>query len=78
MSIYKTNSDKMLQAVISDERLAAFYDYNPNDYSSISDALAADNAVIKAMALIISKSEQGANEKEIFNEVNDTLKNGLI
>lgn len=77
MSTYQTNSDKILQAVITDEQLTNFYGYNPNDYSSISDALDSDNAVIRAIAQIINRNEQKATEREIYNEVSNFLKSNI-
>lgn len=77
MSTYQTNSDKILQAVITDEQLINFYGYNPNDYSSISDALDSDNAVIRAIAQIINRNEQEATEREIYNEVSNFLKSNI-
>ncbi len=74
MSTYQTNGDKILQAVIEDEQLVNFYDYNPNDYSTVSDALDSDVAVIQAIAQIINRNEQNATEKEIYNEVSNFLK----
>lgn len=74
MSKYQTNGDKILQAVIADEHLFNSYDYNPNDYSSITDALNSDNAIIQAIARIIDRNEQKATEKEIYNEVSNYLK----
>ena len=74
MSKSQTNSDKILQAVIADERLINFYGYNPKDYTSISDALDSDIAIIKAIAQIINRNEQDASEKEIYNEVSNLLK----
>lgn len=77
MSTYQTNGDKILQAVIADEQLIKFYDYNPDDYYSISDALNSDIAVIKAIAQIIYRNEQNATEKEIYNEVSNFLKSNI-
>lgn len=77
MSTYQTNSDKILQAVIADEQLVNFYGYNPNDYSSISDALDSDIAVIRAIAQIINRNEQKATEREIYNEVGNFLKSNI-
>lgn len=74
MSTYQTNGDKILQAVIADEQLVKFYDYNPNDYSCISEALDSDIAVIHAIAQIIYRNEQEATEKEIYNEVSNFFK----
>ena len=77
MSTYQTNGDKILQAVIADEQLVDFYGYNPDDYSSISDALYSDIPVIQAIAQIISQNEQKATEKEIYNEVSNFLKTNI-
>ena len=77
MSKYQTNGDKILQAVIADEQLINSYGYNPDDYSSISDALNSDIPVIKAIAQIINRNEQKATEKEIYNEVSNFLKTNI-
>ncbi len=77
MNTYQTNSDKILQAVIVDEQLINCYNYNPGDYSSISDALNSDIAIIRALALIIDRNELGASDKEIYNEVNNFLKSNI-
>lgn len=77
MSTYQSNGDKILQTVIADERLIKFYDYNPDDYSSISKALESDIAVIQAIAQIINRNEQKANEREIYNEVSNFLKSNI-
>ena len=77
MSTYQTNSDKILKAVIEDEQLINCYDYNPNDYSTIAEALDSDIAVIQAVAQIISRNEQKATEKEIYNEVSNFLKSNI-
>ena len=77
MSTYQTNSDKILQAVIEDEQLVNCYGYNPNDYCTIAEALDSDIAVIQAVAQIISKNEQKATEKEIYNEVSNFLKSNI-
>lgn len=74
MSVYKTNSDKILQAVIADEQLVSVYGYNPNDYNSIVDAINSDCAVLNAIARIIVGYEQKLTEKEIYNEVSNFLK----
>jgi hypothetical protein len=73
MSTYQTNGDKILQAVIEDDQLVNFYDYNPNDYCTVSDALDSDVAVIHAIAQIINRNEQKASEKEIYNEISNYL-----
>lgn len=77
MSVYQTNGDKILQAVIADEQLVNFYGYNPDDFSSISDALESDVPVIHAIAQIINQNEQKATEREIYNEVSYYLKSKI-
>ena len=77
MSTYQTNGDKILQAGIAEEQLIHFYGYNPDDYSSISDALYSDIPVIQAIAQIISQNEQKATEREIYNEVSNFLKSNI-
>ncbi|OAV63622.1 hypothetical protein Barb6XT_03101 [Bacteroidales bacterium Barb6XT] len=47
-----SNEDKMLQLVWSD-KLSSFYEYNAEDFQSVSDALLSDNAVVMAVAKII-------------------------
>ncbi len=74
MGVYKTNSDKILQAVIADEQLVSVYGYNPNDYNSIADAINSDCVVLNAIARIIVGYEQKLTEKEIYNEVSNFLK----
>lgn len=73
MSVYQTKDDRMLQAVISDERLVNYYGYNPNDFTSMSDALNSDVVIVQAIAKIIDKSGQGCSVTEIYNEVRDLL-----
>ena len=77
MNEYETNGDKILQAVIADERLVNFYGYNPNDYNTVVDALDSDTAIIQAIAKIIFRNEQGATEKEIYNEVSNFLSSNV-
>ncbi len=77
MSKYQTNSDKILQAVITDEQLVKFYEYNPDDYNLISEALESDIVVINAIAQIIKRNEDKASEREIYNEVSNFLKTNI-
>lgn len=74
MAKYFTNGDKVLQAVLSDERLINHGDYNPADFDTISEALVSDNAVVCAVAKIIDGNERKLSEKEIYNEVSNYLK----
>ena len=73
-----TNSDKMLQTVLSDEKLIAYGEYNVADYETIDQALNADNAIVVAVAKIISGLRRNSSENEIYNEVSNYLKNNIV
>ncbi len=77
MSTYQTNADKLLQAVIVNEKLVNNYQYNPDDFDTMSKALDSDVAIVQAVARIISRHEQKATEKEIYNEVSNYLKSNI-
>lgn len=78
MAKYFTNGDKVLHAVLSDERLINQGNYNPADFGTITEALDSDNAVVCAVAKIIDGKENKANDREIYNEVTNHLKRNLI
>lgn len=73
-----TNSDMMLQTVLSDEKLIAYGEYNVADYETIDQALNADNPVVVAVAKIINGLRRNSSENEIYNEVSNYLKNNTI
>lgn len=78
MAKYFTNGDKVLQAVLSDERLINQVVYNPADFETITEALNSDIAVVCAVAKIIDGKENNATDREIYNEVTNYLKSNLI
>ena len=74
------NEDKMLKLVLSDNNLSSFYEYNAEDYQSVSDALQSDNTVVVAVAKIIrgvaENSDKGIQKsvyQEVFNYLNQNL-----
>lgn len=73
-----TNNDRMLQVVLSDEKLIAYGEYNVADYETIDQALASDNATVVAVAKIINGLRNRSSDNEIYNEVSNYLKNNLI
>lgn len=73
-----TNSDRMLQTVLNDEKLIAYGEYNVADYETIDQALNADNPVVVAVAKIINGLRRNSSENEIYNEVSNYLKNNII
>lgn len=77
MAKYLTNGDKILQAVLNDERLCEYAEYNPADFETITDALDSNNSVVYTIAKIIDGNEHNATEKEIYNEVSNYLKQNI-
>ena len=79
MVMKKKVADKMLQAVLGDLDLQKFggYDLEEVDGISIDDAVVSGNAVIHAVGVIIERIDDGANQREVYNEVNEYLKNNI-
>ena len=79
MVMKKKVADKMLQAVLGDLDLQKFggYDLEEVDGISIDDAVVSANAVIHAVGVIIERIDDGANQREVYNEVNEYLKNNI-
>ena len=73
-----TNSDRMLQIVLCNEKLIAYGEYNIADYETIDQALNSDNPIVVAVAKIIYWLRRGSSENEIYNEVSNFLKNNII
>ena len=74
---YITNNEKMLQAVLLDERLMKFGEYPPEDIGNIYQALDSDNYVINAVAQIIKRTNDGATMQELWKEINTYLYNNV-
>ena len=74
---YKRNDDKMLQAVLLDERLMRYGNYTAAQIGSIYQALDSDNYIINAVAQIIKRTGEGATERELWKEINDYLKKNV-
>ena len=77
---YISNDEKMLQAVLLDERLMKFGMYTLEDVGRIGNiyqALDSDNYVINAVAQIIKRTNEGATVQELWKEVNTYLYNNV-
>lgn len=74
---YKRNDDKMLQAVLMDERLMKYGNYSASQIGSIYQALDSDNYIINAVAQIIKRTGEGATERELWKEINEYLKRNV-
>jgi hypothetical protein len=77
MAKYLTNEDKILQAVLSDQRLCEYAEYNVGDFETISEALDSDNPIVCAIARIIDGNERNLTGREIYNEVSNYLKQNI-
>ena len=69
--------DKMLQAVLMDEKLMAFGEYSPEECASLVRALSSDNCIVNAVAKIIDRGRSKASETEIYREVSEYLKSNI-
>ena len=74
---YISNNDKMLQAVLLDERLMKFGGYTTEDIGNIYQALDSDNYVINAVAQIIKRTNEGATMQELWKEINTYVYNNV-
>lgn len=75
-----TRQDRMLQLVLSDEKLIRKYEIDPADYPSIYDALNSENPIVASIAMIIDsvkdefdKSSHKMLYTKIQHHLNDTL-----
>ena len=74
---YITNNEKMLLAVLLDERLMKCGGYSLADIGNIYQALDSDNYVINAVAQIIKRTNEGATMQELWKEINTYLYNNV-
>lgn len=74
---YISNNDKMLQAVLLNDRLMKVGGYTASDIGSLYSALDSDNYIINTVAQIIKRVGEGASERELWKEVNDYLKRNV-
>ena len=74
---YINNEDKMLHAVLMNERLMKFGNYELNEIGSIYQALDSENHVINAVAQIIKRTGEGATANELWKEINEYLKRNV-
>jgi hypothetical protein len=71
------NYNKILEAVLLDEKLMEYAQYDPSEISSLECALSSKNAIVSAVATIVEGLSEEMSEKEIYNTVNDLLKKRL-
>ena len=74
---FNENYNKILEAVLLDEKLMEYAQYEPSEISSLECALSSKNAIVSAVATIVEGLSEDMSEKEIYNTVNDLLKKKL-
>ena len=72
--------DRMLQLVLSDEKLIKTYDIEPYKYTTLHDALYSEDPIITSIAMIIDSIKDNFDESDmkalytrIQHHLNDTL-----
>ena len=76
-----TQKDKMLRMVLDDPKLRETYDYDPDEYESIYDALNSNNAIVVAVAKIIKElngSDDPTEHKRVYKTIFTYLNNNLL
>lgn len=73
MKTHFSNGDRILQSVISNDKLSQWGEYNPSGDETVQDALYSSNPVVKAVAMIIDGQENGRTQKEIYTQVTQYL-----
>ncbi len=74
MTGYKTNKDKMLNAVLLNKTLMETSGYCEKDFATFDQALVSQNPVVRTVARIIQGHSDGNTAKNIYNEITDYLK----
>lgn len=68
-----SNGDRILQAVLANEKLAQWGEYKPTGEETLSEALCSSNPTIRAVAMIIDGQENGSTQKEIYTQLTQYL-----
>lgn len=72
-----TRNDKLLRSVLLNPKLMEKGGYDEKDCLFVENALRSDNAVVKAVALILDRDFTGSSENDIYKELIDYLKKAL-
>lgn len=73
MKTHFSNGDRILQSVISNDKLSQWGEYKPTGDETVMDALYSSKPVVKAVAMIIDGQENGRTQKEIYTQVTQYL-----
>jgi tellurite resistance protein len=75
------NKDKMLQLVLSDEKLSSFFEYKKEEFQSIEESLNSEIPIVVTVAKIIqdvSRNSSKSSYKEIYNELVNYLNGSIL
>jgi hypothetical protein len=81
MNKVKINEDKILQAILSNEELIKKYKYNPEEYSSVTNAFYAGDdkqPIVVAVATIIRDIKNDNAEKEVYKKIINLFNKNLV
>lgn len=67
----------MMEAVLLDEDLMKYGQYDLASIRSTQEALDSDNVVVNAVARIIQRADEDSSTTAIYKEVNDYLKRNV-
>ena len=75
-----TKEDRMLQLVLNDVELSSYYEYSPDDFITVQEALATENSIVLVIAKIVRqiKNDDKTRQREVYIEVFNELKNNLL
>lgn len=77
MTPYISFRDKMLTAVLSNKNLMKVGKYDESQFATFEQAMVSENPVVRTVARIIKGNLDKNNEKNIYNEITEHLKNVL-
>lgn len=76
-----TRQDRMLQLVLSDERLNKKFEINPIEYQTLHDALYSQNPIVESIATIIDSIKDNFDEsdmKALYIKIQRHLNDNLL
>lgn len=75
------NDVRMLEMVLSDEKLRIFYEINDSKFESIEEAISSENPIVVTVAKIIrgvNNNLEKGNYKEVYNEIVSYLNQNML
>lgn len=75
------NDVRMLEMVLSDEKLRTFYEINDSKFESIEEAISSENPIVVTVAKIIrgvNNNLEKGNYKEVYNEIVSYLNQNML